>query len=193
MAPGRLWPSAFASPSTSLRCAGSSAGSLPQGHPARSGTGCGGAAGDRGDRPRAPSPFPAPARQQLCRVLNATHRNSHRSRGCPFPPAVTACHMLYRSSPSWEGCDCSREPPRSAERVPGPAVRPGRSRSGAGGGPGRAGQRPTARHCRLRVTAAFPRAALPALPLSRAAPGCGRVFRDRQEAVRGCCVSARTC
>lgn len=69
--------------------------------------------------------------QRLCRAPNPANCNSHRSHSCPFSPAVTACHMVCCSSPSWEGCDCSREPPRSAERVPQPA------RSGPGGAPAR--------------------------------------------------------
>lgn len=51
----------------------------------------------------------------------------------PLFPAVTACHMLYCSSPSWEASDCSGEPPRSAERSS-PGARVGSpSWSGDGG------------------------------------------------------------
>lgn len=148
--------------------------------------------------------FPALAWQRLCRVPNPTNCNSHRSRSCPFSPAVTACHMVYCSSPSWEGCDCSREPPRPAERVPQPA------RSGPGVRLGSAlhGSVLMAGHCllQLRVTSVFLRATSLALALSQGAPGRGRVSgvrlagtcpaladRECQDAVWGCCVSARGC
>lgn len=135
---------------------------------------------------------------------NPINSNSCRRHLRPFSPAVTACHMLYCSSASWEASDCSREPPRSAERTPQLSrctggflplgAGTGEQGSGLHGSIFVAGKR----LLRLGVTFVFlRRATFPALVLSWGAPGCGHVSVPRlaetclvlqAPGLLGCCV-----
>lgn len=138
-----------------------------------------------------------------CSSLNPANCNSGRRHRRPFSPTVTACHMLYCSSPSWEASDCSQEPPRSAKRTlqlsrctgafPLLERRRGKEASSLHGSIFVAGR------CLLQpgVPFVFLRAALPALLLSRGAPGCGHVSVVRlaetcliphAPGLPGCCV-----
>lgn len=111
VAQSRLWELAFPMfEHIPMRCAGARLWApCRRSVPVHSGIGWGGAAGDRQRTSVAHSHCALrPSHSQHspgssfagCSSLNPTNCNSHRSHSCPFSPTVTACYMLYCSSPS---------------------------------------------------------------------------------------------